>query len=80
VQGKCRSNGATKWGEESYFFQSVATGEHTACPPLKGNNPLKMGSLGSKESNGHFTNPDTDEGQDMQKKPFETIGKQRLDI
>lgn len=39
-----------------------------------------MGSLGSKESNGHFTNPDTDEGQDMQKKPFETIGKKRLDI
>ncbi|XP_065166880.1 semaphorin-1A isoform X2 [Atheta coriaria] len=37
LQGKCRSHGANRWGEESFFFQSVSTGQHSACPPMKSN-------------------------------------------
>lgn len=33
VQGRCRSRGNNRWGEPSHHFQSVATGEHAACPP-----------------------------------------------
>ncbi|CAH1989395.1 unnamed protein product [Acanthoscelides obtectus] len=36
VQGRCRSAMGGRWGDESHFFQSVAKGEHTACPPMPG--------------------------------------------
>jgi semaphorin 6 len=36
IAGKCRSHGAPRWGEENYFYQSVATGVHAACPSGKG--------------------------------------------
>ncbi|XP_017785148.1 PREDICTED: semaphorin-1A isoform X2 [Nicrophorus vespilloides] len=44
LQGKCRSHGAGRWGEENYFFQSVSNGQHSACPPMKLNKDA--GSLG----------------------------------
>lgn len=35
IAGKCRSHGAPRWSEENYFYQSVATGDHAACPSGK---------------------------------------------
>lgn len=35
LQGKCRSHGVLRWNEENFFYQSVATGQHAACPPNK---------------------------------------------
>lgn len=32
---KCRAVGAPKWNDEKYFYQSVATGSHPACPQSK---------------------------------------------
>lgn len=54
VQGKCRSHGANRWGDETFFFQHVASGQHSACPPLLkalGNNGGgKESSLGGLSS------------------------------
>jgi hypothetical protein len=33
--GKCRSHGAPRWLEESYFYSQVSTGQHSACPSGK---------------------------------------------
>ncbi|XP_066142408.1 semaphorin-1A isoform X1 [Euwallacea fornicatus] len=79
VQGKCRSNGATKWGEESYFFQSVGSGEHTACPPLKNKDAIHIGGLSSNmpKFSDHMPNKELPEGQVIniiQDKPFEAVG------
>uniref|UniRef100_A0A182MH20 Semaphorin-1A n=1 Tax=Anopheles culicifacies TaxID=139723 RepID=A0A182MH20_9DIPT len=35
IVGKCRSHGAPRWSEENVFYQSVATGDHAACPSGK---------------------------------------------
>ncbi|XP_035777828.1 semaphorin-1A-like [Anopheles albimanus] len=35
IGGKCRSHGAPRWSEENMFYQSVATGDHAACPSGK---------------------------------------------
>lgn len=35
IAGKCRSHGAPRWLEETYFYQNVATGQHAACPSGK---------------------------------------------
>lgn len=35
IQGKCRSHGTPRWLEENYYYQSVATGQHAACPSGK---------------------------------------------
>lgn len=35
IAGKCRSHGAPRWLEETYFYQNVATGQHAACPSSK---------------------------------------------
>lgn len=35
IAGKCRSHGAPRWNEESYFYQNVATGQHASCPSEK---------------------------------------------
>lgn len=42
IQGKCRSHGAPRWMEENYYYQSVATGQHAACP---------SGKLSAKDAN-----------------------------
>ncbi|XP_055681503.1 semaphorin-1A [Lutzomyia longipalpis] len=42
IQGKCRSHGAPRWMEENYYYQSVATGQHAACP---------SGKMSSKDAN-----------------------------
>lgn len=43
IAGKCRSHGAPRWTEETYFYSQVSTGQHQACP---------SGKLGtSKETN-----------------------------
>lgn len=80
VQGKCRSKGPGKWGEESYFFQSVATGEHAACPPLKSKDAGYVGGLSSNQPkfNEQMPNKDQPDGQIIniiQEKPFENIGQ-----
>ncbi|ENN78080.1 hypothetical protein YQE_05234, partial [Dendroctonus ponderosae] len=79
VQGKCRSKGPGKWGEESYFFQSVASGEHIACPPLKSKDAGYVGGLSSNQPkfNEHMPNKDQPDGQIIniiQEKPYENIG------
>jgi hypothetical protein len=33
--GKCRSHGAPRWTDESYFYSQVSTGQHSACPSGK---------------------------------------------
>lgn len=53
IAGKCRSHGAPKWLEETYFYQNVSTGQHAACP---------SGKMSSKDANageqkGKNTNP-----------------------
>ncbi|CAG9813142.1 unnamed protein product [Phaedon cochleariae] len=59
VQGRCRSlGGAGRWGEASYFFQSVATGEHAACPPPPPRAGKDAGSVGGLSS----TRPEYGEG------------------
>lgn len=35
VHGKCRSNSETDFFNENNYYQSVATGQHSACPPGK---------------------------------------------
>jgi len=35
---KCRAVGAPRWNEEKYFYQSIATGVHAACPAGKFSN------------------------------------------
>uniref|UniRef100_A0A182KC95 Semaphorin-1A n=1 Tax=Anopheles christyi TaxID=43041 RepID=A0A182KC95_9DIPT len=35
IVGKCRSHGAPRWSEENVFYQSVASGDHAACPSGK---------------------------------------------
>ncbi|KAL1513542.1 hypothetical protein ABEB36_002943 [Hypothenemus hampei] len=79
VQGKCRSKGVGKWGEESYFFQSVSTGEHTACPPLKSKDAGFVGGLSSNQPkfNEHLPNKDQPDGQIINiipDKPYENTG------
>lgn len=50
VQGKCRSFGNGKWGEENLFYQSVANGQHTACPlPKLGKDAGSVGGLSSTQ-------------------------------
>lgn len=82
VQGKCRSHGSGRWGEESYFFQSVATGQHTACPPPKlSKDPGSLGGLSSslpKFSQDHQPSKDQPDGQVInivQEKTYESSGK-----
>lgn len=50
LQGKCRSHGVARWNEENFFYQSVATGQHAACPPSKLSSK-DAGSLGGLSSN-----------------------------
>lgn len=82
IQGKCRSHGAPRWNEENFFYQSVASGQHSACPPGKITNK-DAGSLGGLSSNQpKMYNPDSmlpskdqPEGQViniMQDKEYET--------
>lgn len=55
VQGKCRSHGAGRWGEESFFYQSVATGTHSACPPSKiGKDAGSVGGLSDRSTQPKF--------------------------
>ncbi|CAH1364920.1 unnamed protein product [Tenebrio molitor] len=67
VQGKCRSHGSGRWGEESYFFQSVATGQHSACPPPKlGKDAGSVGGLSSSQpkfNQDHQPSKDQPDGQ-----------------
>lgn len=35
IAGKCRSHGAPRWIDETYFYSQVSTGQHTACPSGK---------------------------------------------
>ncbi|CRK93680.1 CLUMA_CG007209, isoform A [Clunio marinus] len=35
IAGKCRSHGAPRWTDETYFYSQVATGQHSACPSGK---------------------------------------------
>ncbi|KRT85293.1 hypothetical protein AMK59_1244, partial [Oryctes borbonicus] len=67
LQGKCRSQGSGRWGEEAYFYQSVATGQHSACPPPKViKDPSSVGGLSSaqpKYNNEHQPSKDQPEGQ-----------------
>lgn len=35
IVGKCRSHGAPRWTDETYFYSQVATGQHQACPSGK---------------------------------------------
>ncbi|KAH1007286.1 hypothetical protein HUJ04_004543 [Dendroctonus ponderosae] len=72
-------SGPGKWGEESYFFQSVASGEHIACPPLKSKDAGYVGGLSSNQPkfNEHMPNKDQPDGQIIniiQEKPYENIG------
>lgn len=82
VQGKCRSHGSGRWGEESYFFQSVATGQHTACPPPKlGKDAGPVGGLSStqpKFNQDHQPSKDQPDGQVInivQEKTYESSGE-----
>ena len=82
VQGKCRSQGSGRWGEESYFYQSVATGQHSACPPQKlGKDASSVGGLSStqpKFNQDHQPSKDQPDGQVInivQDKEFESNGK-----
>lgn len=55
MQGKCRSHGAGRWGEESFFFQSVSTGTHSACPPSKiGKDAGSVGGLSDRSTQPKF--------------------------
>lgn len=55
VQGKCRSHGAGRWGEESFFYQSVSTGTHSACPPSKmGKDAGSVGGLSDRSTQPKF--------------------------
>ncbi|GJQ84422.1 Sema-1a [Trypoxylus dichotomus] len=67
LQGKCRSQGSGRWGEESYFYQSVPTGQHAACPPPKIiKDPSSVGGLSStqpKYNHDHQPSKDQPEGQ-----------------
>ncbi|XP_045483427.1 semaphorin-1A isoform X3 [Harmonia axyridis] len=81
VQGKCRSHGSGKWGEESYFFQSISTGEHSACPPPKASKDTSSaGGLSSNQpkfSQDHQPSNNQPDGQVIniiQEKTFETNG------
>lgn len=81
VLGKCRSHGAGRWGEESYFYQSVATGQHNACPPPKlGKDAGSVGGLSStqpKFNQDHTSNKDVADGQVINiihGREFESIG------
>lgn len=81
VQGKCRSHGSGRWGEESYFYQSVTTGQHSACPPPKlGKDASSAGGLSSiqpKFNQDHQPSKDMPDGQViniMQDRGFENIG------
>ncbi|XP_067002986.1 semaphorin-1A [Anabrus simplex] len=46
---KCRAVGAPRWSEEKYFYQSIATGVHAACPASKviGKDAGSVGGLSS---------------------------------
>ncbi|XP_076268186.1 semaphorin 1a isoform X1 [Rhynchophorus ferrugineus] len=79
VQGKCRSKGVGRWGEESYFFQSVATGEHVACPPPKSKDASSVGGLSSNQPkfSDHMPNKEQPDGQIINiipDKPYENTG------
>ncbi|XP_025829100.1 semaphorin-1A [Agrilus planipennis] len=58
VLGKCRSYGAPRWNEENFFYQSVATGQHSACPAPKNNK--------DSSSMGGFNLPQLTTNQDHQ--------------
>lgn len=78
LKGKCRAKDMAKWTEEGYFFQSVATGEHTACPPskLQGKDAGSVGGLSSTQPNPDH-HPNNDDGQVInivQDKPYENTG------
>lgn len=84
LQGKCRSQGSGRWGEESYFYQSVATGQHAACPPPKiVKDPSSVGGLSStqpKYNHDHQPSKDQPEGQIINivpDKEYEHSGKYR---
>ncbi|KAL7041760.1 hypothetical protein ACKWTF_000880 [Chironomus riparius] len=38
IAGKCRSHGAPRWLDETYFYSEVSTGKHSACPSGKTSN------------------------------------------
>lgn len=81
VQGKCRSQGMGKWGEESYFYQSVGTGQHAACPPPKVKDAGSVGGLSQNQpkfNQDHQPSKDQPDGQVIniiQDKPFQNNGK-----
>lgn len=81
MQGKCRSVGTGRWGEESFFYQSVASGQHSACPPPKlGKDPSSVGGLSSTQPKfqDHQPSKDQPDGQViniMQDKEYDNSGK-----
>lgn len=32
INGKCKSYGASRWNDDTVFYQNVQTGQHAACP------------------------------------------------
>lgn len=71
--------GTGRWGEESYFYQSVSTGQHSACPPPKlGKDPSSVSSLSLQPKyQDHQPSKDQPDGQVvniMQDKEFDNSG------
>lgn len=89
VQGKCRSHGSGRWGEESFFYQSVSTGTHSACPPSKlGKDAGSVGGLSDRSTQPKFNQDhqsvkDRPEGQVInivhQNKDYENSGEKNCD-
>lgn len=51
IAGKCRSHGAPRWMDETYFYQNVATGQHATCPPEK--MATKNANVGEQKGSRH---------------------------
>lgn len=81
IQGKCRAHNG---GKEDNFYQSVATGTHTACPPPKaGKDAGSVGGLSDRSTQPKF-NQDHQSGKDrpegqviniVQDKEYQSNGK-----
>ncbi|XP_044736328.1 semaphorin-1A isoform X2 [Chrysoperla carnea] len=79
--GKCRSYGAPRWDEENFFYQSVSTGQHAACPAssVLGKDAGSVGGLSSSQPNQDIMRPNKDQ-QDgeivniMQEKEYDNSG------
>lgn len=49
IAGKCRSHGAPRWIDETYFYSEVSTGQHSACPSGKTNKDPNVESKGYRD-------------------------------